>query len=157
MNLKDLVIYILKLIAGSVAFAGGIVVGGILATGLALQAPAMPAGMDPAAAVRVMLLTSPLLVLALALLATGLSGSRPLRALVLAFFTWIAYTVNTQLEAAIFTSLAQGFWFTLVDFSVPAILCGTVVALLFPARDVGQAWLAVAREFWSRRTVGQWV
>ena len=127
MSFKNVLVNFVKLLLGGMAFSVGIIVGGMLATLLQLQPPAAPAGMDMTNALMSMLLTSPLLALALALLARGLAGGFLTRTLTLSFLTWIAYTVNTQLEASIFSTFATGIAFTLVDFAVPSVFATRIV------------------------------
>ncbi len=154
---KHLLINLVKLLLCALAFSAGIIVGGMVASLLRLQAPATPAGMDMSAAMRDMLLESPILAFALALLARGLGGGFLTRAAFLSFLTWIAYTVNTQLEASIFTTMAGGFWFSIVTFGVPSLFCGAAVAFLFPPRREAKSLVSAAREFFGRRTTEAWV
>jgi hypothetical protein len=155
MSFKNALLYLAKLLLGAMAFSVGIIAGGMLATLLQLQPPATPAGMDVTNAMLYMVLTSPLLALALAFLARGLAGGFLTRALTLSFLAWIAYTVNTQLEASIFSTFATGIWFTLVDFAVPCLFAGAAVALLFPADNRGDG-LQTARNFFRRRSPIDW-
>lgn len=155
MSFKNVILYLLKLLLGGMAFSIGIIAGGLLATLLQLQPPAAPAGMDMTNALMSMLLTSPLLALALALLARGLAGGFLTRAMTLSFLTWIAYTVNTQLEASIFSTFATGIAFTLVDFAVPSVFAGAAVAFLFPADIKGEGF-QIAKDFFLRRAPIDW-
>jgi hypothetical protein len=102
-----------------------------------------------------MMLATPLIVLALALLARGLGGSFIARAGTLAFFTWIAYTVNTQLEASIVSEFSKAIPFALVTNAVPAVLCGACVAWLFPS-DTRASTRQVFDAYWSRRSAASW-
>ncbi len=156
MNFKGLVVNLVKLLTGSIAFYAGLIAGGMLAAVLQLQPPAMPAGVDAAAAVSALMLSSPFMALALALLARGLGGSFVTRALALSFLTWIAYGVNTQLEAAVVSTFATGIAFTLVSLAVASLCCGATVAFLFPADDwTGHAG-EMLRDFLARRSAGAW-
>ena len=155
MSFKNVLVNFVKLLLGGMAFSVGIIVGGMLATLLQLQPPATPAGMDMNNALMSMLLTSPLLALALALLARGLGGGFLTRALTLSFLTWIAYTVNTQLEASIFSTFATGIAFTLVDFAVPSLFAGAAVAFLFPS-DIQGDGFQIAKDFFRRRSPTDW-
>ncbi|MCL5950749.1 MAG: hypothetical protein M1132_03350 [Chloroflexi bacterium] len=157
MNMRAGLVALGKLVLAGAAFSIGMIAGGMLATLLQLPPPAIPQGMDTAAALRNFVLESPLLALALALLARDLGGRFVTRALALSFLTWIAYTVNTQLEASIFTTMASGLAFSLVDFAVPSLFCGTAVAFLFPYGGETASFAAAAREFFARRTAGAWV
>lgn len=157
MNIKHLLVDLGKLIAAGVVFVIGVVLGSAIAGLLGLPPPAPPQGMDLTNAMRNLALTSPILALGLAVLARGLAGSFLSRALVLSFLMWIAYTVNTQLEASIFSNFASGFLYTIIAFAVPALLCGAAVAFLFPSDDPGKRAGTAVSEFWSRHPAAGWV
>jgi hypothetical protein len=157
MNIKQLLIDLGKLILCGIAFAVGVIAGGMVATLLRLPSPSMPEGMDPATAGVVLMLEGPLFALALAVIARGLTGGFLTRAFVLSLFAWIPYTVNTQLEAAIFSTMANSFWFSIVDFLVPSILCGAAVAFLFPPDRRGTGLIESFKSFFSQRTAAAWL
>ena len=156
MHLKRLLIDPAKLLLCGIAFFVGIIVGGMIATRLRLAAPAMPAGVDASTAATYLAMEAPLLAFALAVIARGIGGSFLSRAATLSLLTWITYTVNTQLEAAIFTTMAGGIGFSLVSFLVPSIFCGATVALLFPPDEPGARWIDARKVFFSRRTAAEW-
>ncbi len=156
MKFRHLLVSFVKLLLGGIAFSVGMIVGGMFATLLGLQEPTIPAGMDVTNALIYMLLTSPLLALALAFLARGIGGRFLTRMLALSFLTWIAYTVNTQIEASIFSTFATGIWYTIVAYAVPSLFCGTAVAYIFPS-DARSAGLAAAfRNLFGSRTLFEW-
>ena len=158
MTIKQLLINLGKLLLCSLAFILGAVIGGMVAALLGLQQPPMPEGVDSSFAFLLLLLESPLMALALALVARGLGGRLLSRALTLSFFTWVAYTLNTVIESLAFTTTTvAGALFTTVSFLVPSVFCGTAVALLFPSAEKGKSLAAIAKEFFGRRTVGAWV
>ena len=97
-----------------------------------------------------MMLESPLWVLVLIGLSRFIAGAFWMRALMLAWFTWVTNSLNNQIEASFFGSMASGFWFSIVTFLVPSLLVAAAVAWLFPppARRPGLA--AAARSFFSR-------
>ncbi len=156
MLIKRLLVDLGKLLLCGVLFDIGMVIGGMVASLLKLQPPAMPPGIDMSTALAYMMLTAPLLALALAIIAPGLSGNFVTRALVLAFFMWISYTVNTQLEASIVSTYAQGIWFALVDYLVPSLLVGAVVALLFRPEANEPGLLSAVSSFFRKRPVTAW-
>jgi hypothetical protein len=157
MELKRLLIDLGKLLGCGIVFAVGVILGGMGATLLRLTPPPMPEGMDPAIAAAVLMLEGPLFALALALIARGLAGSFLTRTLVLSLPAWIAYTVNTQLEAAIFSTFGGGFWFSIVDFLVPSVLCSAAVAFLFPPAEKGAGLIESFKFFFSHRTATAWL
>jgi hypothetical protein len=156
MNIKQWLVDFGKLILCGFIFAVGVMVGGMVVTSLRLPAPSMPEGIDPATAGAVLMLEGPLFALALAVIARRLTGRFLTRAFVLSLFAWIPYTVNTQLEAAIFTTMANGFWFSIVDFLVPSVLCGAAVAFLFPPDERGAGLIESFKSFFSQRTAAAW-
>jgi hypothetical protein len=156
MTIKQLLINLGKLIVGGAAFAVGVVLGGMLAVMLGLPRPALPEGADMSAVQTYMMLTTPLVALALAVLAVGLGGNWLTRTLILAFLTWIAYTLNTQLEASIVSTYAQGIGFALVTYAVPALLCGGTVAFLFRPENKGGSLFAAVREYFARHKPLAW-
>jgi hypothetical protein len=157
MNIKQLLVNLGKLLLCSLAFILGAVIGGMAAALLGLQQPSMPEGVDTSLAFLLLLLESPVLALALALVARGLGGGLLPRALILAFFTWVAYTLNTAIESVAFTTTTvAGALFTTVSFLVPSVSCGTVTALLFASGEKGKSLAAIARDFFDRRTAGAW-
>jgi hypothetical protein len=97
-----------RLLLTSLAFMAGMVLGGVLAGAAGLPASSPPPGVDPASLARLMPVTGLLLVLALYPLARGLEGGFTMRWLILVFFGWLVFTVNTVLEARIFTTLDMG-------------------------------------------------
>lgn len=156
MTIKQSLVNLGKLILCGLAFSVGTVIGGMMASFLKLTAPTPPQGADLTMIGFYSMLTTPLLALALALIARGLAGSFLTRTLILSLFTWVAYTLNTQLEASIFSTYATGFWFTVVDFLVPALLCGAAVAFFFPPEKQGEGLIATSKAFFARRSPIAW-
>jgi hypothetical protein len=156
MNIKSLFVNFGKLLLCGVIFSIGTVLGGMLVTMLGMQAPTMPEGMDQQSAMLFMLLESPLLALVLALLARHLAGGFWARSLMLFFITWICNSVNNQIEAAAFAGMAEGFWFTILTFLVPALFTSMAVAWLFP--PITKSAIADAfKSFFSRHSFGSWI
>ncbi len=156
MTLRRLLVNLGKLVLCGLVLEIGTIFGGLLATMLRLRPPIPPAGADMNLAGIYLALTTPLVALALALIAGKLGGSFLTRVLVLSFFMWIAYTVNTQLEASIFSTYAAGFWFAIVVYLVAAIMCGAAVALLFPPENEGLGFATAGREFFAGRSAAAW-
>jgi hypothetical protein len=118
----------------------------------------MPEGVDSAFAFFLLMLESPLMMFALALIARGLGGGPLPRALVLSFFMWVAYALNTAVETLAFTTTTlSGALFTAVAFLVPSLLCGLVVARLFPSGKQPGTLSTLAKQFFDRRTAGAWL
>jgi hypothetical protein len=158
MRIKQLLVYLGKLLLCSLAFVLGAVIGGMVTMLLGLQQPPMPEGVDSSLAFLLLLLESPLMALTLALIARGLGGALLPRATALSFFTWVVYTLNTAIESVAFTSTTvEGALFTTVSFLLPSILCATAAAWLFPPAEKESSLTAVARAFFSGRRTGAWV
>lgn len=157
MNIKLLLINFGKLLVCAGAFALGMLLGGMLATGLKLPQPVMPAGLDASSAGLAMILESPLWALVLILLARHLAGNYPARALMLAALAWVSNSLNNQIEAAFFGNMGSGFWFSNVTFLVPSLLVAAAVAWLFPPVVTGQTFSSVAPTFFARYSTLGWV
>jgi len=142
-----------KTILGSLAFVGGTILGGILAGSLGLTAPALPAGTDAATLGQYQLLVGLVLVGTLAVLSRRLGGRFLTRWCILACLSWIAYSLNTYLEAAMFTSYEAASPYTLVMQLVSVALCSALVAWWFapadPSATVGTKLRAFAGQFSS--------
>lgn len=156
MTVKQLFVNLGKLIACGAVFELGTILGGMLATLLGLPLPVLPQGVDMSTVQMYSMLATPLLALALAVIAVGLGGNWLTRTLILALFIWVTYTLNTQLEASIFSTYATGIAFALVTYAVPAILCGAVVACLFSPANRETNFFTGAREFFARRAPLAW-
>jgi hypothetical protein len=156
MKPRQIASYLWKLPVCGLAYVLGTIVGSMLAGLVGLQTPPLPEGTDAQTLMLLQLLTSPLLALALALLSRGLQGGFVARWLILSFFTWITYSVNTLLEAAIFTTFGTASGFTAVIQLAGSLVCGAAVAALFRPQAVGRGFLTNVRGFFARRTAMQW-
>ncbi len=157
MTLKQLLINVAKLLLCSFAFFAGTIIGGMIARLLGLNPPTPPAGLDSNTLILYSLLATPLIALALLTVAQGLGGNFLTRAAMLSFFTWICYTVNTQLEASIFSTYAAGFWFAITDYFVASLFCGSLIAYLFSPKNRGIGFIAAGRAFFGSRTTFAWI
>ena len=137
-------------------FFFGFIPGGQLAAWIGMSAPALPAGVDQATLGQYTLLACLVLALGLAFLARGLSVPFLSRWLILFFLTWIAYGVNNYLEAAIFTTLGDATFYTVVLYLPASLLCSAAVAWLFPPIAAGAGFLTQTRSFFTGRTAGSW-
>jgi hypothetical protein len=146
-----------KLLLAGAAFFLGMEIGDLLAHFMGLAAAPMAPGADRDLVRLYSLLTSPLLALALALVARGLAGELPTRALILSFLCWIAYSVTNELEGLVFVDYSTGFWFAVVQAVVASLLCGAAVAFLFPPAESGRGFVAAWQVFFARRRVVEWV
>jgi hypothetical protein len=146
-----------KILFCGVAFFAGMVLGGLVAGILDLAIPSLPAGADASTLMQFQLLGGLLFSAALAFLARYLAGSFLLRWLVLAFFSWVTFSLNTYLEAAIFTSYEAASSYTLVMQLNAALLCSAAVAWLFPPLKRGQSLQPLLKKFAAQYSPLGWV
>ncbi len=156
MQFKSVLNYLWKLPICGMAFSVGLMLGSIVATGMGLPTPDLPAGTEQATLAQYALLGSLLLALTLVSVSRGLSGGFVSRWLILSFLTWVAYGVNTYLEAAIFTTVSAASPFTVVMYFSASLLCGAAVAWLFPPETKGGDFFANVQAFFARRSAGAW-
>jgi len=153
---KRTLLGVAKTILGALAFVSGTILGGILADSLGMTAPALPTGTDAATLGMYQLLVGLVLAGTLALLARRLAGGFLARWTALAWLSWVAYSLNTYLEAAIFTSYEAASPYTLVMQLVSVALCSAVVAWSFPPADRDVPLEARLRAFVAQFTPAQW-
>jgi hypothetical protein len=156
MNLRVVVPYLWKVPLCGLAFMAGTVLGSLVAGFLGMPMPPVPEGTDPQTLMLFQLLASPLLALALAFLSRRLQGSFLTRWLILSWLAWVAYGVNTILEAAIFTTLGNASPFTALTMLVGSLTCGAAVAALFRPPDARRGFWVNVREFFASRPARQW-
>lgn len=155
MEPKFIIVSVFKLLLCGLLFFVGMIVGSMVAQVLGIQAVA-PEGLEPTSAMLALLLTAPVLALGVALLARGIGGERWTRVLVLSWFAWVVYGLNTALETLIIMP-AQSFWFNSLSSLVASVFLGTAVALLFRAPDSSDGWQDAWRMFWRTRKGGEWL
>ena len=156
MNIKHFLVILGKLLLCVVVYILGITLGGMMATALGLQPPAMPEGIDASSAGLYMILESPLLALVLIGLSRSIAGSFWVRSLMLGSLIWVSNSLNNQIEAAYFGMMASGFWFTIVTFLVPSFLVAAAVAWLFPPTSKEPTFISAAKSFFSRHDAFGW-
>jgi hypothetical protein len=156
MSARTVLSYVWKAVLGGLAFMAGTILGSMLAGLVGLQAPSIPEGTDPQTLLLVQLLISPLLAVALGFLSRRLRGGFVVRWLILSLLTWLAYSVNTLLEAAIFTTMATASPFTAVIQFVGSFACGAVVATLFRPEEGDRPFAAGLRTFFHARPWSRW-
>ena len=155
--LKNMLSYLWKVPLCALAFYGGTMIGGMVASGLGLPAPEMPAGADQMVIGQIMILVSLILAGCLAILSPKLSGGFVARWLSLSLLIWIAYGVNNILEGAIFTSMSAASVFTIVLYIFASLLCGAAAAWLFPSQNKDADFITHTKSFFARYTTGLWI
>jgi len=153
---KQILALLWKIPLCAIAFYGGTMLGGIVASAIGLPTPEMPAGTDQMILGQYMLLTSLILAAGLAILARNLPGHFAARWLTIAFLVWIGYGVGNILEGSIFTSMDAASLFTVVLYVFASLLCGAAVAWLFPPRSQGADFITQTKAFFERFTPGSW-
>lgn len=156
MNVRTVVSYLWKVPLCALVYVLGTMVGSVVASLIGMQTPAMPEGTTPNTLMLFQLLASPLLALCLAFLSRGVRGRLVCRWLILSSVTWVAYGVNTVLEAAIFTTYGAASPFTVVIVLFGSLACAALVAFLFPPQDRGRGFGTSLWEFLAGRSSSQW-
>jgi len=146
-----------KVVAGAVVYFVGFMLGSMVAGVMGMEAPPLPAGTDAQTLGMYQLVVSLIFALTLAVLARRLAGSFLTRWLTLALFSWVAYGLNTYLEAAIFTAYGAASAYTLVMQAFAALLCGAVITWAFPPAEGERSATAFIRAFLRSYSAGQWV
>ncbi len=145
-----------KVVAGAVVYYVGFLLGSMVAGVMGMEAPLLPAGTDAQTLGMYQLVVSLLYALTLAVISRRLAGGFLARWLTLALFSWVAYGLNTYLEAAIFTSYGAASAYTLVMQALAALLCGAVIAWAFPPAEGDRSATAFIRSFLRSYSPGQW-
>jgi hypothetical protein len=156
MTLKTLLAYLWKLPVCGLAFFGGLLLGGMVAMGIGLPTPDLPAGVDTTTLTQYTLLGSLILALPLAHLSQGLSGGFVSRWLILSLLIWISHGVNNALEAAIFTTMSVASSYTVVMYFPASLVSSAAVAWLFPPDTQGAGFSVNVRSFFASRHSGAW-
>lgn len=154
---KIILSYLWRIVICALAFYGGTMIGGMVAAGMGLPTPEMPAGADQVVIGQLMLVISLILAGCLAILSRNLTGGFVSRWLSLSFLVWIAYGVNNILEGAIFTSMSAASVFTVVLYVFASFLCGAAVAWLFPPQNKKPEFVVSAKNFFAERTLKAWL
>ncbi len=145
-----------KVVAGALVYYVGFLLGSMVAGVMGMEAPPLPAGTDAQTLGMYQLVVSLFFALTLAMLSRRLAGALLARWLALALFSWVAYGLNTYLEAAIFTAYGAASAYTLVMQALAAVLCGAVIAWAFPPDEGERSATAVFRSYLRSYSPGQW-
>ncbi len=156
MTIKKALFTMGKILLGGLAFFAGMLFGGMLAGALGMAVPALPAGADATTLMQFQLLSGFLFSCTLAFIARGLNGGFVIRWLLLAFFSWIVFSFNTYLEAAIFTAYEAASAYTLLMQYFAVALSSALIAGLFPAAQQGMPVRTQVRVFVSQYGLAQW-
>lgn len=136
MNAKNLLAYVWKLPLCGLTFFLGMALSGILLPQLGFTPPEMPAGTDAGTITLWFLLGSMILAALLAPLSRCLTAGGLTRGLILSLFVWVFAAVGMVLESFFFmttdaVSSLENALFTVLNFLLPALFLGGMVASLF--------------------------
>ena len=124
------IIWLGKVAAIALAYFVGVMISGGVVTATGLQWPAFPQSADQSNEFVLSLIGSVLMAVCLALLARGIRGSQAARWFMLASFSYVAFGLNNQIEAAIFTTYG-GTMTMLLFFILPCALGAAAAVRLF--------------------------
>jgi hypothetical protein len=119
-----------------------------------LEPPPTPGG-SPPPSFQMFLLATPLLALALALVARSLRGPAVERWLALFVFLYVGHGINTAIETAVFMTTG-GTLATIASLLLPCLLCTAATMLLFAPRPAAERPGTTLRDFLARRAPLAW-
>ncbi|MGC8643746.1 MAG: hypothetical protein ACP5XB_28130 [Isosphaeraceae bacterium] len=143
-------------LAGS-GFIVGLMLGGAIAAAAGFPPLPAPRG-NGTHIVSIVSSIGILMALGLFPIAGGLAHGFTTRWLVLTWFSWIAFSVNTVLEARIFTNWQTGWLHTLTSQGVMCLIgCAVLAALAQPADEVRhRSFARQIRSFRADRSIVAW-
>jgi hypothetical protein len=145
---KKIVVTVGKLILCALAFYVGFILGGIFSAAAGFPTPEMPAGAVAATVQTALMISGFPVAICLALLSSRISLKFTPRWLSLAALVWLAYGVNTYLEANIFTTYGSASLINVITSLGAGLLGGAAVAWFFPpAYQPEPLWITVATFF----------
>jgi len=138
----------------ALAYVLGSVIGGVVLPPFGVSLPAVPQAADPETMMRDMILAALVLAAGLTPLSCHLAGRLHTRVAILSALIWVCATLNTVIEARIFTTLfAQGGALGSVLHGIlPSLLCGAALAVfIHPGASAWQSHSNLAAYFTFRR------
>lgn len=148
--------YIWKVPLCGLLFFLGFIPGGTLAGMLGLTMPEVPVGTDQQTIAQYTLLASVIMAAALSAVSRGLSVRFPSRWMIVFGLIWVAYGVNTYLEASIFSTMGEISLYTVVLYFPASLLCGAAIAWLFPPAAPISGFMTQVRAFFALHTARDW-
>ncbi len=149
MMLRKIVVTVGKLILCTFAFYFGFLLGAVLAGVAGIAMPDLPAGADAATVQKALQLASLLVAVCLAFLSPRLSANFFLRWLSMAALVWLAYGVNTYLEASIFTAYGVASSINVITSLGAGLFSGAAAAWVFPPVEKPAPFRSIAVPFFS--------
>jgi hypothetical protein len=155
--IKKIFLTPVKILFCAFAFYFGNILGGVLFKVAGLPMPDIPAGSDPASVQTALMFASLLVAVCLALLSGRLAGNFILRWLSLAALVWLAYGVNTYLEAKIFTTYAAASMITVIMSLLAGLSGGAAAAWLFSPAGKTESFLTNTAPFFGQFGHTGWI
>ena len=156
--IKKSVFLLGKILLGSLGFYAGMIFGSMLAGALALPVPPLPEGADLATLMKYQWVMSLIFACTLAFVSSNLNGGFLTRFLILFWLSWLTFSINTYLEARLFTTNGAAPIFTLVMQFMAVVLCSALMAWLFPPPGINKtAARQQLRAFVLQYRLSQWV
>jgi len=139
-----------KIPAIAVAYFVGVMISGGVITATEMQWPTFPGSASESENFFLALVSSIFMAACLALIARGIRGSQFARWLILAVFTYVAFGLNNQIEAAIFTTYG-GNTTMLLFYILPCAFGAAAATRLFrPEQDTATLENAITGQPLSR-------
>ncbi len=148
---NSIVSWMWKIPAIAIAYFIGVMISGAVITAAKMPWPAFPGSAGESENFILSLISAILMAACLALLAWGIRGSRFARWLILAAFTYVAFGLNNQIEAAIFTTYG-GTATMLVFFILPCAFGAAAAVWLFRPERAGASLGSVI----TKQPVSRW-
>jgi hypothetical protein len=141
-----------------VAFAAGTMVSGMITSMLHIATIQPPKGVAMESLFAALLLSSPLLVIGIAPIASGLGRGFASRWLAIFLFLYITIGVNTVLEAKIFSNMIMGsVWVMFVHYITPCLVTAAAVAWCFGSKDTVRGLPRFTAAGWAWRIAAAWL
>jgi hypothetical protein len=134
-NRNTAISWLWKIPAIAVAYFVGVMISGGVITATKMQWPTFPGSASESENFFLALVSSILMAACLALVARGIRGSQFARWFILAVFTYVAFGLNNQIEAAIFTTYGGNATMLLFYILPCAFGAAAAIRLFRPEQD----------------------
>lgn len=146
--------YLWKVPLCVLAYMVGMVGGGVLLPWLGMKMPDMPAQADPQLVALYTLIATVAIAAAVGPVARAIRGRYAVRWLALFLFAAVCLSINTGIEASIFTKVA-GLPVAALGI-LPALLLAATAALVFRPGKNGETESRSLGQFFASHSAGQW-
>ncbi len=146
-----------KILLCSVAFVVGTVVSGMVSVGMGLPQMHVPAGTTEQALFLALVLSTPVLVVGIAPIASGLGRSFAARCAAIFAILYVVFLVNT-IEAAKFSNMITvPLWVMFVHYLIPCVLTALTAAWCFGSKEAPLGFPKFTPAGWAWRVAVAWV